>query len=132
MKKQTTGIIMYIKLLNISLTGPPDPPIIQRALTRVTAVSVNLFWTSEFNGGSTQTFTVICQWHGANSAIIIEDIADPISNREVSLSVRNLNETTEYYFTVRTDNLYPGESTATSKTEKFVTNGKLLKSLQKI
>ena len=132
MRKQTTGIIMYIKLLNISLTGPPDPPIIQRALTKVTAVSVNLVWTSGFNGGSTQTFTVICQSHGASSAIIIEDIADPISNRDVSLLVRNLNETTEYSFTVMSNNLYPGESTSTSKTKKFVTNGKLLESLQKV
>ena len=79
---------------------------------------------SRFNGGSTQTFTVICELQGAGSPIIIDDIADAISNREVSILVRNLNETTEYYFTVRTNNLYPGESTATSKTEKFVTNGK--------
>ena len=87
-------------------------------------MSVNLVWIAGFNGGSTQTFTVICQPQGAGSSINIEDIADPINDREVSLLVRNLNETTEYSFTVRTDNLYPGESTATSKTEKFVTNGK--------
>ena len=132
MRKQTTGIIMYIKLLNISLTGPPDPPVIQRALTRVTAVSVYLVWASGFNGGSTQTFTVICQAHSASSPIIIEDIPDPINDNEVSLLVRNLNEKTEYSFTVRTNNMYPGESTATSETEMFVTNGKHLKSLGKI
>ena len=93
---------------------------------------MDLVWTSGFNGGSTQTFIVICQFQGAGSPIIIEDIPDPINDRKVSLLVRNLNETTEYSFTVRTNNLHPGESTVNSNTEKFVTNGKLLKSSWKV
>ena len=43
------------------LVGPPTPPVISKTLTRVTAVSVNLVWTSGYNGGYPQTFSIIYQ-----------------------------------------------------------------------
>ena len=104
------------------LAGPPDPPIISRTFTRVTAVSVNLVWISGFNGGYPQTFTVIYQRQGFQPNIT-SPIPDPGYGQEVSLFVGNLNESVTYEFAVRAQNSYNGSSTTYSNPEKFNTKG---------
>ena len=107
----------------ILLAGPPDPPIISKTLTRVTAVSVSLVWTSGFNGGFIQTFTVIYQKQGSQP-VTSSPIPDPGYQRDVSLFVGNLNASTTYEFIVRAQNSYNGSSAAYSNPEQFTTNGK--------
>ena len=106
--------------------GPPDAPVIQRTLTKVTAVSVNLVWLSGFNGGSTQTFTVICKPSDSEYEIVFKDIPDPGYQQTGQVYVGNQKESSEYRFTVQTKNLYTGgPNTNKSKTETFVTKGKI-------
>ena len=104
--------------------GPPDAPVIQRTLTKVTAVSVNLVWLTGFNGGSIQTFTIICKPSGLEYQTVFKDIPDPGYQQKVY--VGNLKESSEYRFTVQTKNLYTGgPNTNKSQTETFVTKGEI-------
>ena len=106
--------------------GPPDSPVIQRTLTEVTAVSVNLVWLSGFNGGSKQTFTVTCHPSGSKNPIVVKDIPDPGYQQTGNVYVGNLKESTEYKFTVQTKNLHTGVTNINkSKTETFVTKGRI-------
>ena len=114
-----------------SLAGPPDVPVIHRNLTKVTAVSVNLVWLSGFNGGSTQTFTVICRPKDSENVIYSKEFTDPGYQKQGQAFVRNLTEQSEYRFTVFTRNRYPGKGNNTSKseTETFMTKSKTYLSL---
>ena len=105
------------------LVGPPTPPVISKTLTRVTAVSVNLVWTSGYNGGYPQTFSVIYQHLRSSTGTIIGPVNDPGYGEEVSLFIGDLRETSPYKFTVRTENSYDGLSTSYSETELFETTG---------
>ena len=111
-----------------SLVGPPDAPVILGTLTKVTAVSVNLVWLSGFNGGSTQTFTVICKPKGSEIPIFNQEFTDPGYHKQGQALVGNLKEQSEYRFTVLTRNRHPGKgkNTNTSETETFMTKSKTL------
>ena len=116
--------IVYMSFYEIiPLAGRPDPPIISRTSTKVTAVSLNLVWTSGFNGGFTQTFTVIYQKLGSQPSVSLP-VPDPGYQRDVNLFVGNLNESTTYEFIVRAQNSYNGSSAAYSTPEQFTTNGR--------
>ena len=109
-------------------SGPPDAPVILQTLTKVTAVSVNLVWLSGFNGGFTQTFTVICKPKVSENPILFKDIPDPGYQQTEQVYVGNLKESSEYKFSVQTKNLYTtGPNTNKSQTETFVTKGKISK-----
>ena len=86
-------------------------------------MSVNLAWLSGFNGGSTQTFTVICKPSDSEYEIVFKGIPDPGYQQMGHLFVGNLSS--EYRITVQTKNLYTaGLNTNKSQTETFVTKGK--------
>ena len=106
--------------------GPPDAPVIQRTLTKVTAVSVNLVWLSGFNGGSTQTFTVICKPKGSEIPIFNQEFTDPGYLKQGRAFVGKLEEQSEYRFTVLTRNRHKekGKNTNKSETETFMTKAK--------
>ena len=110
----------------MSFVGPPDAPVILRTLTKVTAVSVNLVWLSGFNGGSTQTFTVICRAKGSENLIFNKEFTDPGYQKQGQAFVGNLKEQSEYIFTVLTRNRLPGKGKNTNKseTETFMTKAK--------
>ena len=114
-----------------SLAGPPDAPVIQRNLPKVTAVSVNLIWLSGFNGGSTQTFTVICRPKDSENVIYSKEFTDPGYQKQGCAVVGNLTEQSEYRFTVFTQNRHPGKGNNTNKseTEMFMTKSKTYLSL---
>ena len=106
--------------------GPPDAPVILWTLTKVTAVSVNLVWLSGFNGGSTQTFTVICKPKGSKIPVFNQEFPDPGYQKQGQVFVGNLKEQSEYRFTVLTQNNHSetGQNTNKSKMETFVTKGR--------
>ena len=106
--------------------GPPDAPVILWTLTKVTAVSVNLVWLSGFNGGSTQTFTVICKPKDSEIPIFTQEFTDPGYQKQGKAFVGNLKEQSEYRFTVLTLNNHSetGPNTNKSKMETFVTKGR--------
>ena len=88
-------------------------------------MSVNLVWLSGFNGGSTQSFTVICKPSGSKYEIVFKDIPDRGYQQMGHLFVGNLKESSEYRITVQTKNLNTaGLNTNKSQTETFVTKGK--------
>ena len=105
--------------------GPPDAPVIQRQLTKVTAVSVNLVWLSGFNGGSTQTFTVTYRPKSSENLIFNKEFTDPGYQKQGQAFIGNLNESSEYRFTVLTKNRQNGQNRNKSKTEIFMTKGKI-------
>ena len=108
-----------------------DAPVIQKDLTRVTAVSVKLVWLSMFDGGSTQTFRVLYQQEGSLNINVSLPVADPGYEKRVSLHVKNLKELTKYSFIVRSKNALSGQ-TVESVEENFMTNGELPNDKNKI
>ena len=92
-------------------------------MTKVTALSVNLVWTSGYNGGHPQTFTVIYRKQGSPTGIITGPVPDPGHGQDVSLFIGDLEEASLYQFIVRAENSYDGLSTSYSETESFETNG---------
>ena len=95
----------------------------------VTAVSVNLVWLSGFNGGSTQTFTVTCKAKRLENLIFTKEFTDPGYQKQGQAFVGNLNESSEYRFTVVTRNRHSenDQNSNKSKTEIFMTEGKTRK-----
>ena len=89
-------------------------------------MSVNLVWLSGFNGGSTQTFTIICQPKSLANLIVNKEFTDPGYQKQGEAFVRNLNESSEYRFIVLTRNRHSenGQNSNQSKTEIFMTKGK--------
>ena len=89
-------------------------------------MSVNLVWLSGFDGGSAQTFTVICQQMSLENLIYNEEFKDPGYQKQGEAFVANLNESSEYRFTVltRNRNSENGQNINRSKTETFMTKGK--------
>ena len=114
--------MIAILCVNI-LVGPPTRPVTSKTLTRVTAVSVNLVWTSGYNGGYPQTFSIIYQQLGSSTGIITSSVPDPGYGQKVSLFIGDLKEASPYKFTVRTENFFDGLSTSYSQTEIFETKG---------
>ena len=119
---------LYLQRLHnvFCIIGAPDAPVILRTLTKSTAVSVNLVWLSGFNGGFTQTFTVICKPEGSENLISKKEFTDPGYQKQGEAFVGNLNESSEYRFTVLTQNRHSenGQNSNKSKTEIFKTKGK--------
>ena len=89
-------------------------------------MSVNLVWLSGFNGGSTQTFTVICRPKDSEIPVFNQEFPDPGYKKQGQAFVGNLKEQSEYRFTVLTRNRLPGKGKNTNKseTETFMTKGK--------
>ena len=108
----------------LTLTGLPDAPVIQKDLTRVTAVSVNLVWLSMFDGGSIQTFTVLHHKEGSLNLNVSLPVSDPGYGKLVSLHVDSLRELTKYIFIVRSKNDF-GRQSVESVEEVFMTLGEL-------
>ena len=116
----------YKMVQNGLFVGPPDAPVIQHHLTKVTAVSVNLVWLSGFNGGSTQTFTVICKPKDSEIPVLNQEFPDPGYKKQGQAFVGNLKEQSNYRFTVLAQNNHSGtgQNTNKSKMETFVTKGR--------
>ena len=89
----------------LSLAVPEAPEIQPEPVTHVTAISVNLTWTSGLNGGSKQNFTV--QYRKMGDAAFISDgdiVCDPGYQRLANKFILNLAETTQYEFRVTAHN----------------------------
>ena len=103
--------------------GPPDSPVIQKELCRVTAVSINLVWFPGFNGGSKQTFTVIYKREGTSKNITSSELRDPGYMQRASLFVGGLNDSSYYTFTVQAVNAFKSNNNNFSASVTLETKG---------
>ena len=117
MKKSMYHFILF------DFLGPPDSPVIQKQLCRVTAVSINLVWFSGFNGGFKQTFTVIYKQEGTSKNITSSELRDPGYMQRASLFVGGLNESSNYTFTVQAVNAFKTNNTNFSASLMLRTKG---------
>ncbi|XP_074645936.1 uncharacterized protein LOC141902194 [Tubulanus polymorphus] len=74
--------------------------------------SVELEWTSAFNGGSEQTFTVSYRASDSIQFINKTGIPDPGYGKWVRTNVTGLKPATDYQFKVKSINLNPGDNTS--------------------
>lgn len=109
-----------------SSPGPPDTPCcLAMVVVNRTAVSLALSFTSNFAGGSPQTFTIEKRISGENDWVIaVKDIADPGFGNNVTQKISDLYSDTSYKFQVKATNA-DGDS-GYSKAVEAKTDGNLL------
>ncbi|XP_013387863.1 tyrosine-protein kinase receptor TYRO3 [Lingula anatina] len=116
------GVSQFVFVLE--RRGKPDPPS-DLKLLRSSAISVTLQWTSNKNGGYSQTFYIFYKVSGSDWRTIT-DIPDPGYKQNVVAKVENLLENTEYIFKVLSFNFagsggFSNEFRVTTKDKPVIT-----------
>jgi hypothetical protein len=111
----------------ISIKGPPEPPSAPR-LMDITAVSIQIKWTAEFNGGLEQRFTVLYRAEGNDMEHATKVVTEPEVNKGDIVVYTLKDDTTvqsnnTYNIRIKAENDFQGGSTVYGEMARFRTLG---------